>query len=583
MAQLLGIDIGTSSCKAIVIDETGRVLAEAVEKYPISRPHPTWSEQDPEDWWKGARAAMWAVGCRLSAVSDQRQTAHSKHPTPIAPSAIGLTGQMHGAVFLDKNDCVIRPAILWNDQRTAEECVDIERIVGAQRVREITGNPPLTGFQLPKILWLRKHEPENFARLRKVLLPKDYIRFLLTGKFFTEVSDASGTGIFDVRRRDWSGEMMSMLDLDPSLFPECVESIVQTGEALSVECLALRVDKDTSGGDAMGSANSPQRTANIPVFGGGGDQAAGAVGTGAVSPGVISISLGTSGVVFQSIDEISLDGSEISRATGIPDKPERAKSGRDSRSAINDAVHLFCHANGRWHQMGVMLSCGGALSWYADCVRHMPVEDVLTEASSSVAGCGGLTFLPYLTGERSPHNDPFARGGFVGLDLSHTSADMSRAVVEGITFGLLDCYRAMQGPPPLVGEVSRSDGGGDHEKGRHHVRAPIPAPPDLPPTGEDLAPSLRVTGGGARSNIWVQMIADVFGMPCEVLEADQGPAFGAALIAGVGVGVWPTMQEACAQCIRIKERIEPSDTNYEEAYSRYRSLYPALKDWFRSD
>jgi xylulokinase len=597
MARLLGIDIGTSGCRTIVIDETGQVLADAAEKYSLHRPQPSWSEQDPEEWWAGVQSCLLRIKGELmkTDLPAQRLSLNaSRLPNDSQPlTAIALTGQMHGAVFLDSDNKIIRPAILWNDQRTAEECADIERIVGADRVREITCNPPLTGFQLPKILWLRKHEPENFARLRKVLLPKDYIRFLLTGEFATEVTDASGTGIFDVGRRQWSTEMMALLDLDPSLFPRCFESRAPTGVALldfthrpsrteSFGGHPSREDMDdrTLGGEegkppdavsmserAVGegprTGGSGSSRFAIPVFGGGGDQAAGAVGTGAVSPGTISVSLGTSGVVFQAIDAIP---------------PMNAMAGadgqiRDPRSAIRDSVHTFCHANGGWHAMGVMLACGGALSWYAANIRHASVEGILEEASTAEPGSGGLVFLPYLSGERSPHNDPNARGSFAGFNLSHTSAEMSRAVVEGITFGLRDCYEGMWAMNAMQDSGSKMQDGLKSQPSALRSSGPEPQ-------ATNHKPQLRVTGGGAKSRFWVQMIADVFGLPCSTMEADEGPAFGAALIAGVGAGVWPSLEAATNACVRTQETVLPSGVNYEKSYQRYRELYTHLRGWF---
>jgi len=523
--RLLGIDVGTSGCKVLVIDGTGCVLAQAAEKYPISHPQPTWSEQNPEDWWQAVQKCLLAIKGELWKLDKNSEPTSQYSTLNTSLTAIGLTGQMHGAVFLDENDLIIRPAILWNDQRTTEECAEIERIIGADRVREITGNPPLTGFQLPKILWLRKHEPENFARVRKVLLPKDYIRFRLTGEYATEVSDASGTGIFDVKRRGWSTEMMAQLDLDRSLFPTCVESCDQTGFATPSIHHSLFMFHDSSPDD-----RSPMTDHRIPVFGGAGDQAAGAVGTGAVREGVTSISLGTSGVVFSSCDSAKVD----------PD----------------GALHAFCHANGQWHLMGVMLSCGGALIWYGANIRHLSAEEVLAEAATATPGCGGLTFLPYLCGERSPHNDPEARASFSGLNLTHTSADMSRAVVEGVSFGLRQIFELL--------ETRNSERG---TRNGLSSNSALPAP----------SSEFVVTGGGARSEFWVQMIADVFGIPCSTLESDEGPAFGAALIAGVGAGVWKTLAEACEVCVRRKATYSPSEIDYSEAYNRYVQLYPHLK------
>lgn len=469
MAKLLGIDVGTSGTKVLLIDETGRVLKHASAEYPLSTPQPLWSEQNPEDWWHGVKMCLAEIG-------EQ-------------PDAIGVTGQMHGSVFLDAEDRVVRPAILWNDQRTSQECEDMDASIGAERLRRITCNPPLTGFQAPKILWLRRHEPEAFAKVRSVLLPKDYIRFKLTGVKATEVSDASGVGLLDVPNRKWSQEMLSELHLDPALLPPVHES----------------------------EEVSARTGAGVPVVGGGGDQAAGAVGTGAVKPGVVSVSLGTSGVVFTALAEPEFDP--------------------------RGAAHTFCHANRAWHAMGVMLCCGGALRWYRDTVAKGSSYDAIAkEASEAPIGCDGLTFLPYLTGERCPYNDPFAQGSFSGLRLMHDRKHLSRAVFEGISYGLLD---AME----LLKQLGTS--------------------PD----------EIRVTGGGAKSVFWVQMLADVFGKPCVTLQCDEGPAYGAAILAGVGVGVWNTLESACDSVIRTRSRAESADMDYSRSYNRYKGLYRELASW----
>lgn len=470
MAKLLGIDIGTSGCKVLLIDENGRVLKSASAEYPLSVPQPLWSEQNPEDWWTGVQACLAEI--------DEPNI-----------DAIGLSGQMHGAVFLDENDEVIRPAILWNDQRTVAECQQTDEVVGADRVRAITCNPPLTGFQLPKLLWLRNNEPENFAKVRSLLLPKDYIRFKLSGVKAGEVSDAAGTGIFDVPNRRWSSEMIDALELDASIFPEVFESHV--------------VSAKTRDG--------------VPIVGGGGDQAAGAVGTGAVEPGVISVSLGTSGVVFTAIDAPNYDPA--------------------------GAVHTFCHANGAWHSMGVMLSCGGALRWYRDTFAGGRSYDEISAMAEKVAvGCEGLTFLPYLTGERSPHNDPTARASWSGATLAHGQEHFARSIFEGMSFGLLDGFNALK----TLGAKSAE---------------------------------IRVTSGGAKSKFWLQMLADIFGVPCQTLQSDEGPAFGAAILSGVGIGVWPDVQTACRAAVHPKERIEPSGADYSSAQKKYVELYPCLKEW----
>ena len=476
MTKLLGIDVGTSGCKVLLIDEDGRILKSASAEYPLSTPRAGWSEQNPEDWWQGVVRCLAEIG-------------------ESTPDAIGLTGQMHGAVFLDEHDAVVRPAILWNDQRTVEECAEIDATVGPEVVRATTCNPPLTGFQAPKLLWLRNHEPSNYQNTKSVLLPKDYIRLRLTGHKATEVSDASGTGLFDVPGRKWALGMMAALEIDPMLFPSCGESAEATTRTKAVAGL----------------------TAGIPVVGGGGDQAAAAVGTGAVVPGVVSVSLGTSGVVFTAIDG-----------------PEYDRSG---------AAHTFCHANGGWHAMGVMLSCAGALRWYRDAFMPGAGYDAISEeASKAPAGCEGLTFLPYLSGERTPHNDPLARGAWAGLSLSHGRGHLARSVFEGATFGLKEGFEALQ----ALG--ARSD-------------------------------ELRVNGGGSKSALWLQTLADVFQTPCTTLEVDEGPAFGAALLAGIGAGVWPDAATAAEAAVRKKTRFEPSGADYAEAYSRYRSLYRATKEW----
>lgn len=476
MARLLGIDVGTSGCKVLLIDENGAVLRQASAEYPLSTPHPQWSEQDPEDWWQGVLSCLAEIG----------------EPNP---DAIGVTGQMHGAVFLDEHDQVIRPAILWNDQRTGAECAEIDATVGKAQVRAITGNPPLTGFQLPKVLWLRNHELSQYLRVRSVLLPKDYIRFRLTGEKVTEVSDASGTGLFDVGARIWSVEMAMALEIDLRWFPRVVESYEVTGLTRAVAGLAP----------------------GIPVIGGGGDQAAAAVGTGAVAPGIVSVSLGTSGVVFTALPGFAFDPA--------------------------GSVHTFCHANGGWHAMGVMLSCGGAVRWLRDTVFPVSSYDEITAlASEAPAGSGGLTFLPYLTGERTPHNDPNAQAAWAGLTVRHGRAHLARSVFEGVSFGLRDGFDALRAMGAESDEI-------------------------------------RVTSGGAKSAFWRQLLADVFEAPCVTLATDEGPAFGAAILAGVGAGVFSDVAEACALTVRKTLIVEPSGISYEEPLARYRALYPSLKAW----
>jgi xylulokinase len=435
-----------------------------------------WTEQNPIEWWNGIVKCLTEIGEK-------------------DVDAIGVTGQMHGSVFLDANDEVIRSALLWNDQRTVEECKQIETTIGREELMRITCNPALTGFQLPKILWLRNHEPENYKKLKSVLLPKDYIRMMLTGDKATEVSDASGTGILNVPKRNWSATMMEQLELPSDLFPKVFESDEITGTTKESNFLK----------------------AGIPVVGGGGDQAAAAVGTGAVDVGTISVSLGTSGVVFTSINSASYDS--------------------------KGAAHTFCHSNRSWHAMGVMLSCGGALRWFRDVFcPGQTYDEIANSASKSTPGSGGVTFLPYLAGERCPHNDPHAKASFAGMSLSTTKDDLCRSVFEGITFGLLDGF-----------DLLRSLGAS--------------------------AESINVTSGGSKSDFWVQMIADCFRVPCNRLAIDEGPAFGAAILAGVGIGVWDSVSNACKKTVIVKETVLPEDSDYLRYHESYRNLYTNLRSW----
>lgn len=464
MVRLIGLDVGTTGCKALLVDERGRVLGQASRRYAPSIPRPGWSEQDPEDWWLAAQACLGELG---------------------DADAIGLAGQMHGLVLLDARSTVIRPAILWNDQRTVEECREIEDRVGRDRIVAITGNPALTGFQAPKLLWVRRHEPENYARIAHVLLPKDFIRLRLTGEFQTDPSDASGTSLFDLAARQWSDEILQALEIPKGWLPEVCEVFVAP-------------------------------TTHSVV--GAGDQAAAAVGTGAVVPGILSVSLGTSGVVFTSLDQPRFD-----------------PAGR---------CHTFCHANGGWHAMGVTLSAGGSVRWFRDALRPgASFAEIDRDAASVAPGAGGLTFLPYLNGERCPHNDPRARGAFAGLSASDDLGSMSRAVLEGVAFSLADAMGVLRELGVGQGEV-------------------------------------RLTGGGARSGVWRQILADVFESPCATLKLDEGPALGAAILAGVGRGVWPDVARACRQVVQVEEVVSPSGADYADAYRRYRSLYAAMRGWY---
>ncbi|MCL6588637.1 MAG: xylulokinase [Firmicutes bacterium] len=502
MAYLLGIDIGTSGTKTLLIDESGRIVSSATDSYPLSTPKPLWAEQNPGDWWHAT-------------ISTIRNVLIESKVDPAEIKAIGLTGQMHGAVFLDERNQVIRPSILWCDQRTEAECNWITEVIGKEKVVELTSNPVLTGFTAGKIIWLRNNEPENFAKVRKVLLPKDYIRFKLTGEFASDVSDASGTSLFNVKERKWADEMLDGIGIPREWMPRVYESPEITG-------------KVTEEAAEMTGLN-----AGTPVVGGGGDQAAGAVGNGVVETGIISSTVGTSGVVFAFADKPVVD-------PGL-------------------RVHTFCHAvPGKWHVMGVMLSAGGSLRWYRDTLADVEVAEarkrgvdpyeVLSEEVASVEpGCEGLIFLPYLTGERTPYADPNARGAFFGITLRHTKRHFVRAVYEGVAYGLRDSFEIL-----------------------HEMQVPIK--------------QVRASGGGARSAVWRQIQADITGMEHVTINVDEGPAFGAALLASVGIGIYPSVEEACRSTIKVVSSTHPNFKNkalYDRFYAVYRALYPALKEQFR--
>lgn len=498
---LLGIDVGTSGTKTLLVDEGGQVLASATCEYPLSTPRPGWAEQDPGHWWEAARATVRTV-LERAGVSGA------------AVKGVGLSGQMHGSVFLDGTNRVLRPALLWCDQRTVAQCEWITRTVGAERVVELTSNPVLTGFTAPKIIWLRDHEPETYARVRKVLLPKDYIRLMLTGAYATEVSDASGTAMFHVRERRWATELLDAIDVPRDWMPECFESQVPSA----------RISPEGAAATGL--------SAGTPVVGGGGDQAAGAVGNGIVESGILSSTVGTSGVVFAYSDEPVVD-------------PQLR-------------LHTFCHAvPGKWHQMGVMLSAGGSLRWYRDTLAgaEMDVARVLgrdpyaliaEEAAAAPAGCEGLLFLPYLSGERTPYPDPSARGVFFGLTLRHDRRHLSRSVLEGVAYGLRDSFE-------ILAEMG----------------VPIR--------------QVRASGGGARSPLWRQIQANVTGREHVTINVDEGPAFGVALLAGVGAGVWRDVTQACRETIQVTDHCPPSPAEvevYNRYYPTYRGLYGSLKEHF---
>jgi xylulokinase len=496
MSHLLGIDIGTSGTKTLICDQKGKVLATAMAEHPISAPKPGWSQQHPEDWWQSVGKATRAV-LKKAKVKDIK--------------SIGLSGQMHGSVFLGDGPKALRPALLWNDQRTAEQCAEIEsKAGGREALIELVANPALTGFTAPKILWVRQHEPRVYEKTRHILLPKDFIRYRLTGQYATEVSDASGTLLLDVANRIWSGKLLELLAIDPALMPPVHESAVVSGTLTAAGAAHLGL------------------TAGIPVVGGGGDQAAGAVGNGIVSPGIVSATLGTSGVVFAHSDH-----------------PTRDPGGR---------VHTMCHAvPGKWCVFGCMLSAGGSFQWFRNTLAAAevaaakkrgvdPYELLVAEAATAPAGCDGLFFMPYLTGERCPYPDPLARGGWVGLSSRTTRPMLIRSLLEGVTFGMRDALEIMAAMSIPISQV-------------------------------------RASGGGARSAFWRQLQADIYKQPIVLTNATEGPAYGVALLAGVGVGVWAGVEEACAAAIRQTKKINPK-RNYDNAYATYAKLYGDLKDRF---
>jgi xylulokinase len=485
----LGIDVSTTGAKALLIDEQGGVAASATTPLRLSTPRPLWSEQDPHDWWQGSAASI-------------RKALAEAGATGADVAAVGLTGQMHGLVLLDAERNVLRPAILWNDQRTASECEEIHARVGrAALVREV-GNVALTGFTAPKILWVRNHEPEVYAKAKLVLLPKDYVRLRLTGEAAMDKADGSGTILFDLKGRNWSKRVLEKLGIPADWLPPTFEGPETTG----------RVTAE--------AAEQTGLLAGTPVVAGGGDQAAGAVGAGAVRPGVVSLTLGTSGVVFATTDAPLVE-------------PE----GR---------LHAFCHAvPGRWHFMGVTLSAAGSLQWYHDTLTPKEsFDEIVAEAEQAPAGSEGLLFLPYLSGERTPHPDPLARGAFVGLTLRHRRAHLTRAVLEGVAFSMKDCFSLLQGAG--MGAVSE----------------------------------VRIAGGGAKGALWRKIVASVLGLPMVTVNSTEGAAYGAALLAGTGVGAWPSVEAACDATISVSGREEPVAawaTAYDELYPRYRELYTALK------
>jgi xylulokinase len=495
VSYLLGIDVGTGGTRAIVVDDGGRIVGAATaEHVPFASPQTGWAEQDPRDWWRATCAAVPAALAKAGVAGD-------------AITAVGFSGQMHGSVLLDDADEVIRPALIWCDQRTDAQCRWITERLGSERLIQLTSNPALTGFTLPKLLWVREHEAAAWDRVRAVLLPKDYVRFRLTGDRATDVADASGTLLFDVAGRKWSAEMLDACDIPASLLPRAYESPEVTGSVTAEGAAATGLREGT------------------PVVAGGGDQAAGAVGMGIVSVGAVSATIGTSGVVFAATDRPSLD-----------------PSGR---------VHTFCHAvPGTWHIMGVTQGAGLSLRWFRDQLWSGaarggdPYDHMVEEAAGVPAGADGVLWAPYLMGERTPHLDPNARAALLGLSASHTRAYVVRAILEGVAFSLKDSFSIFE-----------------------ELRVPV-----------DF---VRLGGGGARSPLWRQIQADVYGHPVEIVEAEEGAAYGAALLAGVGGAVWKSVEDACRRVVRVSKRIAPDPATsavLARQYARFRAIYPAMKE-----
>jgi xylulokinase len=493
MAYFIGIDTSTTATKTLLMDEGGGVLGVASNEYPYETPQPLWSEQDPVLWWHATLKSIRQVLAKTSVESA-------------SVKCIGLTGQMHGLVLLDENGEVLRPAILWNDQRTGPQCDAIRLKLGREKLIRITGNDALTGFTAPKILWVQEHEPEIWKRTRHILLPKDYVRYKLTGDFASDRAGGAGTILFDLAKRDWSPEVLAALDIPAEYLPKTYEGTDVTGTLSSVAAKELGLP------------------AGVPVFAGGGDQAAAAVGTGAVRAGVVSLSQGTSGVVFATTDGPFIE-------------PE----GR---------LHAFCHSvPGKWHLMGVMLSAAGSLRWHRDTFAPGTDYDTLLKPAVDVPpGSDGLFFLPYLTGERTPYPDPLARGAFVGLTVRHSFPHLTRAVLEGVSFGLRDSFELMKS------------------------------------VGLENISQVRVTGGGARSPLWRQILADVFGAEIVTVNAEEGAAYGAALLAATGSGAFRNVESACNATIQITGSTQPGEDQdvYERLYPLYRDLYPALKPTFHA-
>lgn len=485
----IGIDLGTTSVKVIAMDHSGNIIKSINREYPIFFPRPLWSEQNPEDWWRETIDGLKELLDRI----DPKQV-----------KSIGLAGQMHGLVMLDKNDEVIRPAILWNDQRTQKQCEFLNKDIGKDRLIELTGNIAITGFTAPKVLWIKENESENFGKIKKIMLPKDYLAYRMTGVFATDMSDASGTLYLDVKNRVWSSDMLDILGISGEQLPKLYESYEVIGNIKPDLALDLGLRKD------------------VKVVIGGGDQAAAAVGGGIVKPNFCSLSLGTSGVVFSATDRFIVD--------------------KESR------LHSFCHANGKYHVMGVTLAAAASLKWWVEHINKSNDFDYILDESKEAEINDSIFYLPYLMGERTPHNDPYARGVFIGMNMTHERKHMTRAVLEGVAFSLRDIFEVMKDMNIYISDIS-------------------------------------INGGGARSELWCQVIADVLNVRVNKINTDEGPAYGAAILASVGYGLFDSVEEACESFIKIVETIEPNQSRveiYNRKFERFKQIYPATKELFQT-
>ena len=493
--HVLGIDVGTGGTRAVIMDENGRIVASTTEDHqPFASPRIGWAEQRPEDWWRAAKFAI-RKAMEIGKLRGEEI------------ACVGFSGQMHGAVMLDKFDEVVRPALIWCDVRTEKQCAELNQLIGAEKLIQLTCNPALANFTLTKLMWTRENEPENWARVHSVMLPKDYVRLKLTGERATDLADASGTLMLDVAQRKWSSEILQAVEMDQSLLPSLHESPDVCGKisAEGAEATGLKI--------------------GTPVVAGAGDQAAGAVGMGIAMPGAVSATIGTSGVVFAATDRPALD-----------------PKGR---------LHTFCHAiPGRWHVMGVTQAAGLSLRWFRDCFGSKfaeqnvdTYEQLTAEAATVPAGAEGLLWAPYLMGERTPHLDPNARAAFIGLTASHTRAHVIRAILEGVTFSLRDTFT-------IFGEMN----------------VPVNC--------------IRLGGGGATSVLWRQIQADIYGKEVEIVEAEEGAAFGAAMLAGVGAKIWPSVDAACNAVVRVVKRVRPDPANamaMNISYEKYGRIYAGMK------